>query len=144
MAKTKTFGILVGDRGTFFRDASSLEELVPTYITRVIEREEGRDIGSGELKRVVQNYVTEYGETVVENQWNDYGHVEHPVITIGEVADHLMNQGWMIIGNRSVDNRRVAQMIEEWMKRNGILDYDGTDQISYEDQAHMAFYSQAL
>jgi hypothetical protein len=125
----KTFGILVSGSHTTFTGATSATQIVPLFIRKVIEAEDGINIPTGGLKLAVQNYVDGYGEAVVENQLNDYGEVQYPVISIEEVADHLMNQGWITVNRKSIDNRLVAQMIHTWMKEKDIEDYDGTHQM---------------
>lgn len=121
-----TYGILLGDTHYTYKKAESAKQLVAPYLRKVIEDMEGITIPPGELKKAVQDFVNGYGEVTMENQLSDHGKIDYTIVTYGEVADHLMNQGWITENSRSIDNRLQARMIEEWMAEKGIQDYEYT------------------
>lgn len=123
----KQFGILLGDRHVRYTNATSAEQLVPTYLRKTIEMMEQITIPQGTLKAAVQKFVDEYGEATVENQFNDCGKVEHPLVSFEEVAYHLSYQGWITENRKTIDNGLHARLLVEWMTQAGIQDYDGSE-----------------
>jgi hypothetical protein len=122
-------GILIGRNHTRYTHPSIQEpkQLVATYLRKVIEMQEGITIPKGSLKEAVQKYVNEYGETVVENQFNDYGKVEYPIVSFEDVAYHLSYMGWITMNGKTIDNGLHGQLLADWMKAKGISDYDGSE-----------------
>ena len=124
----KQLGILIGDRHTRFVHPGVVEhkQVVPAYLRKVLEMNGSGPIPQGALKQAVQKYVNEYGETVLENQYNDDGKVERTQVSYEEVAYHLSYQGWITEDGVSIDNQKHAQLLVDWMTRHGVQDYDGT------------------
>lgn len=123
-AMTNNYGIIIGRTLTTYTNVNTLEQMVPAYLRKIIEME-GKKIPAGGLVDAVQNYVNEYGESVVENQMLDYGEVNPgTVVSIMDAASHLADMGWITINKNSIDNMKQYRMIYDWMKRKGIKDFE--------------------
>ena len=119
------YGFLYGSKLTNFTNARVLAEAVPYFIKHAIQNSEDKKIEPGKLLEAIQEYVNEYSENMLEMQMSDEGEVKYPIISLDEVADNLMNQGFLMVGNRNHDNRKVTELILAYMVKKGIKEYDG-------------------
>ena len=118
------FGILIGDTHITYTNVTSAEQLIPTFIRRVIEDMDRITIPKGGLKEAMQTFVNEYGEVLLENTYNDTGKRESTIVCMEDAADHINNQGWITCNRSSVNNTDVYNMIVAYMRKKEIQDYE--------------------
>jgi hypothetical protein len=121
------YGFLQGRNLTSFTKPTKLEEAIPYFIKHAIQTSDGIKIEPGKLVEAIQTYVNEYSENMIEIQWSDNGEVIYPTIGLDEVADHLMNQGHLMVNRKSYDNRKLADSILKYFKKKEIQEYNSRD-----------------
>jgi len=125
----KQFGTVLNGRHYIYSQATSLDQMIPVFIRKVLEDMNQEQIERGGLTQALQVFHKEYAETLIENTISDNGSIQGSIICIEDSADHIMNQGWITENKKTVDNRLVSNMIYAYMSKIGIQDYDGKEYI---------------
>ncbi len=128
---TNNYGFFNGQSYTSFVKATDLKGAVIIMVKRIMKMPENSPIfnedGSFNHKATLQNWINDYGETVIENAISDYGTSPYTIVSKEEVADHIINTyGWLTLNNTSIDHSIVSKEFAALMERWGMKDFQAS------------------
>lgn len=124
-----TYGFFNGKTYTVFTNATDLRGAVVIMVKRIMKMAENNPVinadGTFDHKATLQNWIDDYGKTVVENAISDHGSNPYKIVSKDEVADHILNTyGWLTLNKTSIEQHIVSTEFAALMERWGMKDFE--------------------